>query len=693
MSIKILVVDDSASDRLIIKNMLLNYDVLIATNGFEAMEVIDKNKIDLVILDLNMPKMNGFEVLEKLNGDKYKDIRSIILTNYDELENEIKGLKLGAVDYIRKPLHMNSLKSRIEIHVELIENKKILEKNLFESERSKSILLSHLPGLAYRCKFDKNWTMLYVSEGCYDLTGYYSKDLINNKRISFNEIIAPEYRDLIWEKWANTVDNNKSFKHEYEIITASGEKKWVIELGQKLFRQEENEEVLEGIILDITERKRMENKLRSNSEHDSWTGLYNRSYLENLLKNDLNVKKNSNKALIDINLRDIHSLTTAYGFQYTQDLKKKITTILNSICDDNKLLFYSYENRYIFYIKDYKDQNELIDFCYFIINMLEPLLVTERVGGGLGIVEIDNTKNLTEDEILRNLLIASERAINIYDKDFGICFFDSFMGNQVAREEKLKNILSEIALGQKDQELVLEYQPIIDLKKNTVCGYEALARVKSKDLGLISPLEFIPLAEKTKLLVPLGEKIINKALMFLKRLEKNGLKDKYISINISAIQLLRSGFNETLINMIDAMEIDPKSVTLEITESVFAANYYEINRIIGLLKESGIKIAIDDFGTGYSSLARERELNINCLKIDKQFIDKLMVLDESETITRDIISMAHKLGHTVVAEGVEHQKQRDYLVNNNCDMIQGYLISRPMSEDNAVEYLLDKEMV
>jgi EAL domain-containing protein (putative c-di-GMP-specific phosphodiesterase class I) len=145
--------------------------------------------------------------------------------------------------------------------------------------------------------------------------------------------------------------------------------------------------------------------------------------------------------------------------------------------------------------------------------------------------------------------------------------------------------------------------------------------------------------------------------------------------------------------MIDAMEIDPKSVTLEITESVFAANYYEINRIIGLLKESGIKIAIDDFGTGYSSLARERELNINCLKIDKQFIDKLMVLDESETITRDIISMAHKLGHTVVAEGVEHQKQRDYLVNNNCDMIQGYLISRPMSEDNAVEYLLDKEMV
>jgi EAL domain-containing protein (putative c-di-GMP-specific phosphodiesterase class I) len=139
--------------------------------------------------------------------------------------------------------------------------------------------------------------------------------------------------------------------------------------------------------------------------------------------------------------------------------------------------------------------------------------------------------------------------------------------------------------------------------------------------------------------------------------------------------------------MIDEKQVNPENIGLEITETVFASNYQEINSILGELKDLGIKIAIDDFGTGYSSLARERELNITCIKIDKYFINKLMLLKDEEAITGDIIAMAHKLGHSVIAEGVEHERQRQYLLKYGCDRIQGYLISKPLSESAALDLL------
>lgn len=139
--------------------------------------------------------------------------------------------------------------------------------------------------------------------------------------------------------------------------------------------------------------------------------------------------------------------------------------------------------------------------------------------------------------------------------------------------------------------------------------------------------------------------------------------------------------------MITESGVNPFNISLEITESIFSDENQKLNRVLGELKGSGIHIAIDDFGTGYSSLAREQELNVSCLKIDKYFIDKLLFLKDEEAITGDIISMAHKLGHCVVAEGVEHEKQLRYLIDHGCDRIQGYLIHRPVDEDAAIKFL------
>ncbi len=571
--------------------------------------------------------------------------------------------------------------------VQDISKRREIEKALVESERSKSVLLSHLPGLAYRCDYDQDWTMKYVSEGCYELTGYKAASLLNNREMSFNDIIMPEYRHLLRSEWEKVLADRSPFRYEYEIVTADGDRKWVLELGEGIFNSDGVVEALEGIILDISDRKTMEIDLRYVSEHDVLTGLNNRRYLEILLREELSRPVQQTGALVGINLSAIHLLNLSYGFQYTQNLIRKVVRFLRPHCDSQHLLFSTYENQLAFYIRSYKSRSELNEFSSRIAQILSSLLAVERVGAGIGVVEINDSYINDVELLLKRLQIVSEFGMDLRDVDYKIQFYDTAMEEKILREDEIKRALAKIAEGIDQEQFYMQYQPLLDLETDSICGFEALARMKNESLGQISPVEFIPIAEETKLIVPLGEIIFKQAFAFMQELQKRGRCDIKVSVNVSAIQLLKRGFVDNLLHLINEMEIDPTAVGIEITESVFSSNYQEINRILGELKQYGIVVALDDFGTGYSSLARERELNINCLKIDKYFIDNLLEVDEQDAITGDIISLAHKLGHCVIAEGIEQPRQLAYLEKNNCDLIQGYLIGRPMDKNVALDFL------
>ena len=571
--------------------------------------------------------------------------------------------------------------------VQDISERKEAEQRLAESECSKSMLLSHLPGLAYRTKYDHDWTVLYVSNGCKALTGYENESLLHNRDICFNDLIVPSYQQGIRAEWARVLPLHQTFTYEYEIIKADGQRCWVWETGQGLYGQDDEVLELEGIILDISDRKKIEHELMFLNEHDIWTGLYNRRYLEQLLFSDADLHPSLKRAVLAVNLSALHTSSMTYGFQYTQEIIKKVSSSLLVLCSDQCLLCKTHEYRFSFYVKDYRDKEDLIAFCKRISSLLETFLIIEGINWGIGIVEIGKGTTKDVEQLLRNVLVASEKALQQLHDDSSYCFFDKAMEEELYREEVITAELSRIAAGEGNGSLFLNYQPILDLGTNRIVGFEALARLQIPSLGLIPPLQFIPITEKTKLIIPLGDSIILQALRFLNTVQSLGYSDIFLSINISAIQLLKHDFNANLLRMIKAMQVDPHSICLEITESVFASNYQDINRVLGQLQSLGIQIAIDDFGTGYSSLARERELNINCLKIDKSFIDKLMTLSEEQAITGDIISMAHKLGHCVVAEGIEHEKQLQYLRKFNCDKIQGYLISRPVDDKAALALL------
>lgn len=570
-----------------------------------------------------------------------------------------------------------------------ITHRKLAELALMESERSKTLLISNLPGLAYRCKYDQDGTMLVVSHGCYALTGYLPESFINNKDLSFNDIINPEHRSMLWREWERAVPRRIPYRCEYEITTAQGEKKWVIEMGQGVYGDDGSVEALEGIILDISDRKDMENNLRYINEHDRLTGLYNRGYLEEILEKNYTVKHDHKGALISINLSMIQLLTANYGFHYTQKLIQKSAEALQVYCSSGRMLFSTYENRFVLYITDYSDKEELVQIAHDIMKTLEEVYVTDRVGVGIGILEIDRENDETNiDMLLRRLLIASERALSGVDKGSNVCFYDQDLEAIVRRESEIRKELSRITDGTDSSALYLQYQPILDLKTNSICGFEALARLRTERLGYVSPMEFIPIAEKTKLIIPIGKEIMIQALQFLKEINQIGYEAISVAVNVSAIQLLRPDFASGLLELIQKMQVNPQNIGIEITESIFSSDYDYINSVILNLRDAGLHIAIDDFGTGYSSLRRERELNVNSLKIDKYFVDKLLEDDPERAITGDIISIAHRLGHSVIAEGVEYDDQRHYLETHDCDMIQGYLISRPLDEDAAIQLLL-----
>ena len=352
-------------------------------------------------------------------------------------------------------------------------------------------------------------------------------------------------------------------------------------------------------------------------------------------------------------------------------------------------MFHARENRFVFYILDYKDKCELVDFVKVITDTLKPMLVTERIDSGIGILEIEQNQDEVDiDLTLRRLLIASERSLGLLGMGFQICFYNEELEDLVNRERNIVEALKIIAADDHtNDDLFLQYQPIMNLRDGSICGFEALARLRIEEYGLVSPIEFISIAEKTKLILPIGEKVIVKAFNFLNRLKKHGYDEIDISINISVIQLLHPDFTSRLFEMISDMRVNPNNICIKITESVFTSDYEVINDVIERLRDAGMNVAIDDFGTGYSSLAREKELKVNCLKIDKYFVDKLLNPDLNQAITGDIISMSHKLGHCTIAEGVEYEGQLQYLIEHNCDKIQGYLISKPLYEKDALEFL------
>jgi len=242
---------------------------------------------------------------------------------------------------------VNMLVTRITLHqdnsqyhlciVQDIQESKLANAALVESERSKTVLLSNLPGLAYRCDNDREWTMHFLSDGCLELTGYRPESLLNNRDLSYNDLIAADYRDIVWEEWETALARKKPFRYEYQIITAEGERKWVLELGQSVLGADGNIEALEGIVVDINEQKTKETHIKYANEHDYMTGLYNRKYFEEY-KERLDKEGVIPLSVLVGDINGVRLINDAFGLAEGDRLIVEVAKIMQSCCSEGDLI-------------------------------------------------------------------------------------------------------------------------------------------------------------------------------------------------------------------------------------------------------------------------------------------------------------------------------------------------------------------
>lgn len=424
--------------------------------------------------------------------------------------------------------------------------------------------------------------------------------------------------------------------------------------------------------------------------YDKLTGLPNSEYLIEYLDDTINNLEKSKKAIMLLNCTNFKTINMTYGFLYGNKILEQIAFKVRNLIGPGDMFFRFDGDRFILVVEDYVDHSELLTLAQKLESIFENPFNNgtehQYVNAEIAIVEIKD-KDTSVDRVLQDASLTLSQ-IDRATKN-PIRFFNEEMESKILRQEKIAKVLRAVIDGEDTDSFYLEFQPKLDLKRNTIIGFEALARIYTEELGQVSPFEFIAIAEEKLLIYDLGNQILLLAIEFMNHLRKQGYEDVGIAVNISGIQLLREEFLESVRHYIKRIDKNNLFLEFEITESVLIDEFDIINEKLEEIKKMGISISLDDFGTGFSSFSRLRELNIDAVKIDKYFINKISYKNEDDLITADIISMSHKIGLTVIAEGVEEMRQKEYLKEHGCDIIQGYLLSKPLPQNKAIEFLTD----
>jgi diguanylate cyclase (GGDEF)-like protein len=420
--------------------------------------------------------------------------------------------------------------------------------------------------------------------------------------------------------------------------------------------------------------------------------LYNRDYFINKLNYEISRRNNSidkcqELAIIFLDLDDFKEINDTLGHLAGDNVLIEFAARLKASIREYDIPARFGGDEFIVMLPHIKENYKIIHIANRILEETnKPFLIDNvelHLTASLGIARYPEDGS-DSTILIRNADIAMYRSKESKSKK--ITMFESALDEEIKEYFKFKNNLRN-ALANK--ELFLEYQPIIDVAKNQMVGTEALLRWNFNGSEIISPMKFIPIAEKNGFMQSIGEWVMNEACSQNMVWQNNSKRPIYVSVNVSIIQLEQPNFCEVVKEALKNSKMDPEYLQLEITETIFTKNYDKIVETIKSINELGIKIAIDDFGTGYSSLGQLSRLDIAKLKIDKSFISEINKNENKNKIVKAIISLANSLKLELTAEGVETSEQLDFLLKNDCNIVQGYLYSKPI-EAGAIEKLLQR---
>jgi diguanylate cyclase (GGDEF)-like protein/PAS domain S-box-containing protein len=484
-----------------------------------------------------------------------------------------------------------------------------------------------------------------------------------------------QYPGAFTEEVKKSLQQKSNWFGEVESRHTSGEK-YEMDLNVDAITDEDGKiSHYVGVFSDITSRKVTEKELLKLSNTDPLTNLPNRSFFQASHSNI--VRRDTQHALICLDMDNFKKINDSLGHQTGDILIKQIAKRLQKIAGTKATCYRLGGDEFSILIDNSTDIHHITHFAQTILdNLSRPFIINKQefvLGVSLGIAFYPEDGS-NPQELLKNADIAMYFAKNAGGNKYQ--FFSGDMNQNAVRQLQIENLIRH---GLKDDLFSVFYQPKVDIASGTLISMEALVRYEHPEKGIVSPAQFIPLAEKTGQIIEIGEVVLRKACEDTKRWVDAGLFTGRVAVNISARQFEMPDLDELIMNTLQKVGLSALHLECEITEGTLMQNPEKALIMMQRLRERGIHLALDDFGTGYSSLAYLKRFPINTLKIDKAFIDDIATSAEDRHMTQAIITIAHNLGLKVVAEGVENENQLSILRRYKCEMLQGYLYSKPLS--------------
>ena len=680
-----LIIDDDAMMRLLLRETLNKegFAVLEADNGQDGLHLCSRERLDLVLLDVVMPDVDGFSVCRGIREtfDGKRQIPIVMMTGLDDIDSINRAYELGATDFVTKPINWTILGYRLRY---ILRSSQDFEK-LSRSQEA----LAKAQELARLGSWDWNVDSgrILGSELMCRIIGRKSVD-VPFEFEDFLMFLNPEDRRAIRDIFEAAGNGVLPINTEFRLSFSEGDERIIHAQSDSQIRSG----WLSGMFQDITERRRAEEKISFLSFYDSLTGLANRSLFKETLGQSIATAKRYHHRLVGLflDLDKFQRINDTFGPSLGDELLKGVS---------QRLLQAVRESDFVSRIGASKDDRnakiarlggdefaillvgieQVEDAARIACRILNILSIPFTVGGqevfvtaSIGLTVYPND-GLDIDSFMKNgdtaMHYAKEQGRNNYQ--FYCRSLNASAFQKLSFENQLRHALE-------NRELILYYQPKIDASSGAKVGVEALIRWKHPERGMVSPAEFIPIAEESGLIVGIGEYVLREACRQIKAWRESGLGGFTVAVNLSAAHFQRPDFCEQVSQILQEEDVDAGLVEIELTESMLMDDVENTILKMHRLKQIGVRLSIDDFGTGYSSLNYLMRFPIDTLKIDMSFIRSIPHDRGHVAITSAIIAMAQSLNLCVVAEGVENESQVAWLKQNGCQILQGYYFSRPV---------------
>lgn len=717
--IKLLLIEDDQDDYLITSKLLARITVTpIRVDWLQTydagLETILKGEHDICLLDYRLGERNGLEFLNEAR-EKLCRVPIILLTGQGDREIDIEAAKAGASDYLVKGQFIHPLLERSIRYS--IENKRLEQSRDAVLEAAHQAEQKYLSGLIQDSEVELNKKDRFLRAIVENLTDSVVACDSEGKLMIYNQSArsSHEIDDSIRpEDWAarfglykpdgktlidmrdvplyRALHEGNVRDAEMLMRSADGKMLTMMTSGQAIF--DENGQKLGAVVVmhDITERKRTEEQLVYDAFHDGLTGLPNRSLFLDHLQVTIQKRRGRNANSYSVMFLDLDRfkiVNDSLGHAEGDNLLKMIAQRLQAVMRDGDLLARLGGDEFVILLAELIEPDDALRVAERIQESLRsPFALAERevyISTSIGIAFNASDANSAE-EMLRHADIAMYRAKEKGQAQFQV--FDHAMHEHATKKLQLE---SEMRDAIEQGEFEVHYQPIVELESNQLTGFEALVRWKHPGRGMIPPTEFIPLAEESGLIIPLGNWVMNESCRQLREWQNIDPRASAlsVSVNLSCKQFLQSDIEVHVADILRKTGLDPRCLKLEITESAVMEDSDQAIDVMYSLNALGIEFSLDDFGTGYSSLSELHRFPVGFLKIDRSFVDRMVENSENGEIVSTIIRLAQNLKMKVIAEGIETSDQLEQLKHLNCEYGQGYFFSKPLDSAAACQIIRD----